>query len=505
MMNLKIANTFLTFLKNTSLCLLLFYNTYIFSQKTPQNAQTQKAYSTITEQELLKKTKAYIANKQFEKAESLLSDNYQKFSDNLTINWVYAQVLSVNNKKVLAEEKFQKAISIAPLNKDLQLDYARFLYETGNIKKVASILSKFINDDSKNAEFLLMQANISFWKGDIKNSLKKIARIQEIYPDTEITKNLITQIEALTAYYISTNFEYQTDSQPLDYFAYHLAINHYESRYLNPKLELSTYNFSPQKEQATILKIGNQFYFDQLKLTANITGGVYKNFSEKADWIGDLNFIKKINQNVSLNFGYSKNSVLSTIASTTFNVTKQDLFGEIKFNNKLLLLNVGYNKQFYKDDNVIESLGAWVLSQPIKFRGFNFQFGYSFNYTDSKDILFFYDQQSVGVYNPYFTPKEQQIHAGLGIASYKPTKKLSIEAKVNYGFIATIRNPYPLQVTANSIEIGGFYDETFTPVELTGIINYSFSDRFNAKIMYINQETFFYKRENINLGLNFNI
>ena len=55
------------------------------------------------------------------------------------------------------------------------------------------------------------------------------------------------------------------------------------------------------------------------------------------------------------------------------------------------------------------------------------------------------------------------------------------------------------------MEIGGFYDETFSPLELTGNINYSFSNRFTAKITYTNQETFFYKRENINLGLNFNI
>ncbi|SDR66840.1 hypothetical protein SAMN05216503_0207 [Polaribacter sp. KT25b] len=504
-MNLKIANTFLLLLKNTCICLFFLYNLHSFSQEKPLNADNQKGNTTNTEQELLKKAKDYITKKEYDKAASFLSTNYQQFSENLTINWLYAQVLSLNNDKTQAEEKFKKAISIAPLNKDLQLDYARFLYETGKIKKVESILSKFITNDSKNAEFLLMQANISFWKGDIKNSQKKIARIKEIYPDTEITKSLTAQIDELTIYYINTNFEYHTDSQPLDFFAYHIAIGHYESRFLNPKLELSTYNFSPEKEQAVILKISNQFYFDNLKLTANITGGIYKNLSEKVDWIGDISFIKKITKNVSLNVGYSKNSVLSTIASTAFNLTKQDVFGEINYSNKLLLLNAGYNQQFYKNDNTIESIGAWILSQPIKFRNFNFQLGYSYNYTDSKDILFIYDNQGVGVYNPYFTPKEQQIHSGLFIVNYKPTKKLSLEAKANYGFKATIRNPYPLQVTATSIEIGGFYDETFTPVELTGIINYSFSNRFNAKITYTNQETFFYKRENINLGLNFNI
>ena len=127
--------------------------------------------------------------------------------------------------------------------------------------------------------------------------------------------------------------------------------------------------------------------------------------------------------------------------------------------------------------------------------------GYSYSYTDAKDVLFFYDNEGVGAYDPYFTPKKQQIHSGLFIVNYKPTKKLLVEAKVNYGFNATIRNPYSI----NNIEVDGFYDETFTPVEYTGSISYNLSNGFGAKITYINQETFFYTRENINLGLNFNI
>ena len=109
----------------------------------------------------------------------------------------------------------------------------------------------------------------------------------------------------------------------------------------------------------------------------------------------------------------------------------------------------------------------------------------------------------MGVYDPYFTPKEQKVHDGIFLINYKPTKKLSLEAKVNYGFYATLRNPYRIQTGATEYEIGGFYDDTFTPVEVTGGINYSFSNRFSAKITYIDQETFFYRRKNTNLGLNF--
>jgi hypothetical protein len=93
----------------------------------------------------------------------------------------------------------------------------------------------------------------------------------------------------------------------------------------------------------------------------------------------------------------------------------------------------------------------------------------------------------------------------LFIVNYKPTKKLSLKAKVNYGLRATVRNPYPMQVTPTIIEIGGFYDENFSPIQFTGAINYHFSNQITAKINYIKQETFFYTRQNINLGLNFNL
>lgn len=507
MINLTKFNPVLFLFKNSSICFLLFFNIAIFSQQKPTKLTTEnKSLSTeINEADLLKSAKDCITRKEYDKAAFILSKYYNQFSESLNVNWLYAHVLSINNHKIQAEEKFKKAISISPNNADLQLDYARLLYEMGEINKVEPILSKFMDSDSKNVEFLLKQANISFWKGDLKNSQNKIDRIQEIYPNSDLTNSLTQQIEDLTTFNITTNLEYQTDSQPLDYFAEHIALSQYKSKFLNAKLEISNYNFSPQKEQALIIKLNNQFYFDRLNLVANITGGFYKNFSDKTDWIGGLEFTQKLNQNVSLNIGYSKESLISALASTTFNLTHQDIFGGIDYNNKLLIAHATYNQQFFKDDNIIKTFSAWTLSQPIKIRNFNFQFGYSYNYTDAKDILFFYDNQGLGVYDPYFTPKEQKIHSGLFIVNYKPTKKLSLEAKMNYGFIATVRNPYPIQVSTTSIEVGGFYDETFTPVEFTGIINYSFSDRFIAKITYTNQETFFYNRQNINLGLNFKI
>ncbi len=479
-------------------CFFIFLNFPVFSQNQPS-----KSPSNITEEGLLKNTKEHISKKEYEKALFILNENYFNFSESLSVNWIYAHVLSLNGYNQEAENKFKKAISIAPLDQNLQMDYARFLYQIGKIENLESVLSNFMDDNSKNVEFLLMQANLRFWEGDIKNAQNRIDRILALYPNTEITKDLSGQIKELSALYVKTSVEYQTDTQPLNFFAYHIVLEKYESRFLNPRLEISDYSFSPQKEGALIVKLGNQFRFDSLKLNANLTAGLYKNFSGEVDWLGGLSFVKKIAKNVSLNFGYSKSSLLSTIASTKFNLTQEDIFGTLNYTNKWILFQGGYNHKFFKDDNTIKSIYSWILTQPIKIRNLNFQFGYSYNFTDSKDVLFVYDSQGLGVYDPYFTPKEQKVHEGIFLINYKPTKKLSLEAKVNYGFYATLRNPYRIQISATEYEIGGFYDDTFTPVAVTGVINYSFSNRFSAKITYIDQETFFYRRKNTNLGLNF--
>lgn len=505
MMNLLKLDAVFNSLKNSSLCLFMFFYIVAISQNQPTKTTTTNYITSteITEDELFKTTKKFVAAKEFSKALLILSKNYDRFSESLNINWLYAHVLSLNNDKIQAEAKFKKAISLSPDIKNLQKDYARFLYEIGKLSEVEAILSKYIAEDSKDVEFLLMQANISFWNGDVKTTREKVARIKEIYPETNLTNNISNQIKELTAFYIKANFEYQTDSQPLEYFAEHISLEKYITKFLNPKLEVSNYNFSPQSEQALIVKLNNKFHFYEVGLKINVTGGVYKNFSGETDWLGGFRFIQQLSQDASLNFGYSKNSLLSTIASTTFNLTNQNVFGELDYNHKYVAIHAAYNLQFYEDDNNIKLFGAYLISQPIKVYKFSFQAGYGYNFSDSKNVLFVYDNEGVGVYDPYFTPKEQEIHSALFITNYKPTKNLTFQAKLNYGLQASVRNPFSSEVTPNNFEIGGFYDETFSYTEIEGSINYAVSNNFGINAMYTFQETFFYDRNNINLGLNY--
>lgn len=501
---LKVSTTF-NLLKICTICFLMFLNTSVFSQNQPLKSTTKNnsSNSKITEDTVVTEAKNLIAKKEFQQAVDLLEKHYQKFSESLVINWLFAHAFSLNGDKKQAVKKFQKATILAPENRELQMDYARFLYEIGKINKATKLMNKFMDENSKNVEFLLMQANISFWKRNLKNAREKINRIQEIYPNTEITKTLENDIAKATSTYLQTNFEYQTDSQPLKYFANHIITGEFISRFLSPQLEVSRYTFSPQKEGALTLKLSNQFYFDKLKLAAKITAGAYLNDSDKSDWIGGLSFTKKIYQNTTLNFGYSKKELLGTIASTTFNLTQQDLFGVLDYSNKYIALNAAYNHKFFEDENIITSIGAWIVSQPFKVQKFGFQLGYGYSYTDSEDILFIHDNQDSGIYDPYFTPKDQEIHSALFITSFKPTKKITLRAKLNYGIQSTVQNPYLIEVEPNVFEIGGFYEADFNYTEINGSIEYAVANNFSINANYIYQETFFYTRDNYNLGLNF--
>lgn len=483
----------------------MFLRPSVFSQNQPLKSNSKKKSFNlkITEEGAVAMTKDFLEKNEYQQAVDFLEKNYKKFSNNSVINWLFAHAFSLNGDTKQAYKKFEKAISLIPENKELQLDYTRFLYELGEIDKATKVMNNFTGENSKNVEVLLMQANISFWKRNLKDAREKIARIKEVYPNTEITKSLENEITITTATYIQTNFEFQTDSQPLEYFANHIITGKYISRFLSPQLEVSKYNFSPQKEGALTLKLSNQFYFDKLKLAAKFTVGAYLNNSDETDWIGDLSFTKNLFKNASLNFGYAKNALFGTIASTSFNLTQQDLFGVLDYNNKYIALNAAFNHKFFEDENVITSIGTWMVSQPIKIKKVGFQLGYGYSYTDSENILFITDDQGSGIYTPYFTPKDQEIHSALFITRYQPTKKITLRAKLNYGIQATVQNPYIIEVAPSTFNIGGFYKAEFNYTEINGSIEYAVSKNFSVNANYVFQETFFYTRDNYNLGLNF--
>ena len=122
----------------------------------------------------------------------------------------------------------------------------------------------------------------------------------------------------------------------------------------------------PENKNAITLRLSNELHIQKFKLSAEISGGIYANLSASSDWIGGLKFEKEIFKKTSLEFGYNKDALIGTIASTRINLTKQDAHAALNYKNKYVVLNANVNRAIFEDGNFINTLAGWILSKPLK-------------------------------------------------------------------------------------------------------------------------------------------
>ncbi|MEC4049024.1 tetratricopeptide repeat protein [Flavobacterium sp. SUN046] len=486
--------------------LLILFSCSLFSQR---NSDT------------LDQVKVLIKNKQYSQAEALLENYYPSHKEDLATNWMYAQVLHWNYKNKLSNDLFEKAIALAPKNTAIQLDYARMLYEIGEFKKAQTLINTLKTVEATQAEALLMEANIHFWSGHINEAQEIIQELKKLYPNTYITDEIVKNIDEATSPYLKTNFEYQSDNQPMKFVAEKIELGQYRSWLLSPKLEIANYNFTPT-QQALTAKVSNQLYLASIGFSATIAAGAYKNFSGTTDWIGGIELSQKVNKHTSLKLGYNKRPYLGTLVSTTLNLTQNNLFGELDYtNNKLFSIHAGYNNQYFNDKNNIATISSWIISKPFSLSKLKVQLGYGYSYSNAKNNLFtakeslndaitsFSPNITIeGYYNPYFTPKEQMVNSVLLILNYKASNKVEFGAKGTYGFAAQCLNPYIYldnDGAGNTILTTNYFKTNFNPYEVNAFMGYKLTSSIEAKFTYTNQQTFFYNRNNFNLGLNFKL
>ncbi|RAR75413.1 tetratricopeptide repeat protein [Flavobacterium aciduliphilum] len=491
--------------KSISIFIWSFFTISVFSQ-----------YKSI--EEPLTTARTYIQQKDYKKAVSILENYYKNHSEDLETNWLYAQVAHWNGNATLSEQLFLKAIALAPDVHEIEMDYARTLYENGQLQKVNSLLPKLEEFPDTQAEALLMEANIAFWNGRVKEAKNRIAKIKTLYPDSHIADALTRSINEATTPYIKTLFEYQHDNQPVDFYAEAIEVGQYSSYFLNPTFEVKNYNFTPN-HQVISGKLSNQLFILSIGLTTNYSLGVYKNFSDKVACIGSLDATLKVWKHTSINMGYNRKPYLGTLESTSFTLVQNNIFGAIEYNNSSLFsIHAGYNQQFFNDSNPVNSFSSWIISKPITFSKIKLCFGYGYSYSNADKNLFtakesladaiaqFSPNSTIeGYYNPYFTPKNQITHSVLVLFNYKVSKTIEWDTKANIGVYASCENPYiylDTDTTGTTFFSKNSEKTTFSPYEINSNLNIGVSKNIQAKISFTQQQTFFYTRSLLGLGLN---
>ncbi|MFZ4543844.1 MAG: tetratricopeptide repeat protein [Saprospiraceae bacterium] len=477
------------------------------------------AAQTKSKENAVQQAKKHITQKNYTKAEILLASYYQKHQKDLETIWLYAQVAHWNHHEALSASLFKRAIDLAPEDYNLKLDFARMSYESGRTNTALELIKEIRAHGKASVEALLLQANILFWYGKIKEAKTIVELIKQYYPGTYITQELEKKINLISKTHLKSNVDFQSDSQPMKVLSEQISIEQFKSWFYNPKLSISNANFTPAQNTLEA-NLSNNFLLGKYRLSAILSIGIYKNFIAKTNWNGNLELKHNPDKKSRINAGLNRSPYLGTLQSTSLALAQNNAFFNVESEHvKRFLFHAGYNLQFFDDNNSIHSVGAWGISKPNPKNKFNMQYGIGISYSNSKNNVFesilplftlvnqYTDgMQIAGVFNPYFTPQNQLVNTALLMMNYRPLTKLEIGIKANYGFYAVCDNPYLYLEKNKNDEIGiekKYSKVRFNPYEIQANVNYKFTTHFDASLKYINQETFFYSRNLLCLSLHY--
>jgi tetratricopeptide (TPR) repeat protein len=424
---------------------------------------------------------------------------------------------------------FQEKITSYPTLQWIKLDFGRILFEMNEIQESQKILNLFLSDQPEHPEANQLMAAMNYWNGgNPRKSYQYLDKIQTPYPENPAANQLKSEIQEATAPYLSGKAEYTTDTQPLNFFRFTNSGSTYQNTFIQPGYSLDIRSYD----------IGTSVFLGQIwnKTTLPTTGTsivLRAGLANSSEWINSaLTYGVKLTQPIGklLEFSGSidKEAYFYTLASQQEQVlplTYRIELGREKgdsWTGKALI-----SRSEFEDANWVQSISFWAMYPVFKVSKFRLDAGYAFNSSDSKEVRFeanrpILNRQNTtlsgdiipGAYTPYFTPINQQIHAGLAKVQVQLSDKVKIQFSGNVGVKAQIDNPNtvyygvpgngaaPIKESDIFLEL---YPTQYTPYELTSELNWRINPKTNFMIQYAYQQTIFFENTSIGAGVNLRI
>jgi tetratricopeptide (TPR) repeat protein len=460
-----------------------------------------------------------VSQRKFKTAEKLLGKYAVSHQDAPTL-WYYAQVAHWAHDDKTAERNFKIALNEDPGNTKLQLDYARMLFESGQLNRSKKQLDNVIRKDDNDVEAHLIRSNIAFWYGHIRPARADIKNVTDTFPDNPAAKNLRTVINESTAPYLKYTVGYLNDDQPLQAIGNTVEAGICYSWLLSPRVQVTDQDFYAQSKWNSTLwaSFSNKFLFGKTGTDVDLSIGAFKNFSSGADWTGDVTVHQKLYRYFGLQLEAQRKPYLSTITSTSLSLMQNNLSATLIFDkSNSWTAQAAYRYQVFDDKNPIQTAYAWVLSQPIKVSVFQFRFGYSYNFSTSAhsrftatesvaQLLANYSatEQISGIYVPYFTPIKQHTNTLIVSIKIHPVRFMDIGIKGDIGFYAQAQNPYLYLDSSPTDAIfinQGFARQVFHPYKLSANIDFKIGRKVTLGADYAYTSGFFYSNHYTSLHL----
>lgn len=454
----------------------------------------------------LEATQKLVAEQKYSEAVLRFEPYALKNLKNFDVQLYYAQLLMLNGNSHRARLKYRELVNNNPEKYDLKYEYAHFLVEKGHVEEAIPLLESYLsqNPDYEAAKNDLAKAY--YWNGEVEKAQAYSQKLLSENLQNSEAQNIINEIDNLHTYHASLQFSYSKDNQITERFGPKLVAYKYYNSLLTPYIVAKNdwISGNSKKYHDTQILLGNHFSFPSSNLKVEAAVG----FADvgKKDVIGKIRLKKDF-----LKFIFTEGSIerkpynftLSALENTIFT---NEAFGAVGLQTKKeVVLKALYQLNNFGNEGNVSSVAAYILSPPLRLgKYFEISVGYSFGYTNSErsnfvssvslqDVIANSLTEIPGIYDGYFTPKNQLNNTSVISLTYK-------NGKFNWQNSAVLNLSSSADQPVLSVNYQSatpyfetqFYKQNYSPLNLKSTVNYKFSSKMEASLTYEVLKTFFY-------------
>ena len=492
---------------------------YLFLLILLLSVKTLSAQKTA-EKDTVETARKLSYEKKFKEAVYLLQQYEVKHPNEVNAVRLHAQILywmrEFDSALLLLNESLNKEYNL-----NVQLDYGRMLFELNRLDASKKVMEDYLVKQKDDVEALNTLGTIEYWQGEPTKAIAYFDKVLKQYPNNDWALKYLKEIKEIKKPFIKLSGGYSNDTQPLSLSNLNVETGWYQSKYLAPKLILNGASFDANNTQRSFysLQLENKFSLAASKLEIVIGGGLYKSpVVDTKGYTAIIEVKQKLSSNLVLTAHAKREPYFYTLSSLQKEVTYNQYGLALVFYKPNSWQGwVGYSNQQFMDQNNLPTYGAWFLFPSFNFDNFKLALGYSFAYSTA-DIDNFKvatptsgagsNGNIAGVYDPYFTPKNQTENAALLSLLFKPKGIFSFSTNTRLGIYSFADRPYFYynQGIGNQFTIKkDFSVEKFTPVEIIANTNFQLSNRSSLQISYIYMKTYFYNNNFAKLMLYFRL
>lgn len=459
-----------------------------------------KAFLQTDDTLSLAQKKAY--GLELEDADQLLV-HYTARHHDLDATILHAWVLYWKKDFKRMEAVFHRAFRAFPEAYSLHLEYGRILWEMGKIYPAKTQLLAYLAHDPGNLEANTMLAHIHLWNGHTQKAGNLAYWLLEQDPENGNAKGILSDVRNQTTPHLRLSPSWFTDDQPLNNYQASLETGWYQSWLLAPSLEVRFRQSATDSVGYPFLQttLGNKIYLSRTRTRIGCSAGVFAPFTNesKGSITWGIGLYQTLPAHFALEAGLEKRPYLYTLQSIRQPLQERFFHVAVHYNHSDKWIGkAALERQIFPDDNYVHTVYAWLLAPVFDGQGFRIQAGYGFSIANAGENRF----QPTGIFDPYFTPKDQHAHALLASVQVSRLKNIHLALRGSAGIFAKAAIPYFFldQDQEGTVYFHReFQSDRFFPLEL----NFEGSWKINASssigAAYSYQQLLFYTSHSVGL------